>query len=148
MMMRQEPTLRPRVRQTVRGALLLLACAVGGAHPVQAQAPGPRGEVLTLVRISGTVHPQRPAEPPLPFALLEQIERDPFLVQLETRAQVQTGPALVVTFGFPSVAAYRAWSEAPETRQLLDALRTRVSQMETTVSLSRGPHALVAAGGG
>lgn len=131
------------VRQVLTG-VLLLAAAITGARPVAAQDRTPRGDVLTLVSISGTVHHRPAGEPPLPFTLLEQIESDPFLVHMETTARAQTGPALVLTFGFPSVAAYRAWSEAPQTRELLDALRTRVSQLEMTVSLNRGPPAFAA----
>jgi hypothetical protein len=58
---------------------------------------------------------------------------------------VQTGPALDLTFAFPSVEAYRSWYETAETRQLLDELRRRVSQLELTVSLRRGPYGPIAA---
>lgn len=119
-------------------AALLLAVP---AHTQMAISSPPQGSPITLVTITGIVHPGPPGEPPLPFSLLEQIEGDPHLAQMDIQARVQTGPALHLTFTFPSVDAYRSWSQTPETRQLLDELRRRVSQVDLTVSLRRSPAA-------
>jgi|GEM_PF-4120804 len=102
------------------------------ARPRPLQAPP-----ITLVSISGLLAPVRAGDPPLPFEVLAQLERDPFLARMRTEARIQTGPAFLVTYAFPSVDAYRAWAETPQTRQLLDALRQRLSQFELTVSLTR-----------
>ena len=130
----------------------MLLVLVGGLlmrFPLQAQTPEAarhaHGAPVTLVSITGVVAPVRDDEPPLPFEVLENLERDPFLTQLHTEPRAQTGPALLITFSFPSVQAYRAWSAAPHTRALLDLLRQRVSQLELTVSLTRGTAAALSA---
>ena len=122
--------------------LLVLAGGLLFGLPLQAQssvdARPPHGAPVTRVTITGVVAPVRGGEPPLPFEVLERLERNPFLAQMHTEPRAQTGPALLLTFSFPSVEAYRAWSEAPQTRALLDELRQRVSGLELTVSLTRG----------
>jgi hypothetical protein len=127
----------------MKPSIALAALAIALASPLAAQLPAPAPVdqgVTTLVRLTGIVNPIPSGDPPLPFPILARIETDPHLAYLDTEARTQTGPALVLTFAFPSVEAYRAWYETAETRQLLDELRRRVSQLELTVSLRRGPH--------
>jgi hypothetical protein len=131
---------RPRVKRTLFIVLAsLLVAATGQAQGLRPPADPP----VTVVSITGIVNPVRWGEPPLPFAILERIERDPFLANMDTEAQVQTGPTLQLTFAFPSVEAYRRWAEAEGTRQLLQELHQRVSQLELTVDFRRafGPGA-------
>lgn len=122
--------------------LLVLAGGLLLGLPLQAQssvdAAPPQSAPVTRVTFTGLIAPVRAGEPPLPFEVLELLERDPFLAQMHTEPRAQTGPALLLTFSFPSVETYRAWSAAPQTRQLLDELRQRVSQLELTVSVTRG----------
>lgn len=124
------------IKHLLFAAGLLLASP---AHTQMTATPQPHVAPVTLVTITGIVHPGTPGEPPLPFFLLERIEADPHLAQMDIQARVQTGPALQLTFAFPSVDAYRAWSESRETRELLGELRRRVSQVDLTVSLRRSP---------
>lgn len=123
--------------------LLVLAGGLLLNLPVQAQTPaGPRplqSDPVTLVTITGHLAPAPAGDPPLPFDVLQRLERDPFLAQMHTEPRPQTGPAFHLRYAFPNVEAYRAWAEAAETRQLLEILRRRVSQFELTVSLTRGP---------
>jgi hypothetical protein len=122
--------------------LLVVAAGLLLSLPVQAQTAAaprlPQNDPVTLVSITGLLAPVRAGEPPLPFEVLQQLERDPFLAHMQTEARMQTGPALHLTYAFPSVEVYRAWTQTPETRQLLEVLRQRVSQFELTVSLTRG----------
>lgn len=122
--------------------LLVLAGGLLFGLPLQAQssvdARPPQSAPVTRVTFTGVVAPVRAGEPPLPFEMLELLERDPFLAQMHTEPRAQTGPALLLTFSFPSVEAYRAWSAAPQTQVLLDELRQHVSRLELTVSLTRG----------
>jgi len=127
------------------GAALLLATP--GRAQMSSPVPQLEGNPVTLVTITGIVHPVRTGEPPLPFDVLERIERDPYLSRMETESRVQTGPALHLVFAFPSVEVYRAWSETENARQLLVELRQRVSQLELAVSLRRAPAASVEGGG-
>lgn len=129
---------------------MLLVVTAGAllALPGQAQTPAaprlPQGDPVTLVSITGLLAPVRAGEPPLPFEVLQQMERDPFLGQMRTEARSQTGPALHLTYAFPSVEVYHAWTLTPQTRQLLEVLRERVSQFELTVSLTRGAPGVLA----
>ena len=118
----------------VAGGLLLTL----PAEAQTARSRPPQGDAVTLVTITGHLAPVPAGDPPLPFELLQQLERDPFLAQMHTEPRPQTGPAFHLRYAFPSVEAYRAWAEATATRQLLEVLRRRVSQFELTVSLTRG----------
>lgn len=119
-------------------AVFVVLASLLVAVTANAQASGPRADTpVTLVSITGIINPVRWGEPPLPFPVLEKIERDPFLATLETEARAQTGPALQLTFAFPSIEAYRRWADAAETKLLLEELRQRVSQLELTVDLRR-----------
>jgi hypothetical protein len=123
--------------------LLIMAGGLLLSLPVQAQtaaAPRPlQNAPVTVVTLTGLLAPVRAGDPPLPFEMLQQVERDPFLARMHTEPRVNTGPALFLTYTFPSVDAYRAWAEAAETRRLMEVLRQRVSQFELTVSLTRSP---------
>ena len=133
----------------MKRTFFLLAAAAMLSQPLAAQPAAPsaiRGAVVTRVSITGTVNPVAVGEPPLPIPLLQQVERDPFLAELRTEARMQTGPSLILTYAFPSVEAYQAWSQAPGTRQLLADLRQRVSQLELTVSLTRAPTSMTSSG--
>lgn len=127
--------------------LYAAAAAVLLSLPVQAQSIAqPRAiqfEPVTVVSITGTLASVRAGVPPLPFEVLEQIERDPFLAGLSTNPQDGTGPALELTYSFPNVQAYRAWSEAPRTQQLLDVLRQRVGHFDLTVDLIRSQNTMI-----
>ncbi|HEX6040563.1 hypothetical protein [Longimicrobium sp.] len=123
------------------GIALLVAVALLITRPLAAQGLGPdagRESVATVITFSGIIHHgEAVAALPLPFDILEQIERDPNLVELCAEARVQTGPALTLTFAFPNVEAYRTWFQAESTRRLLSALRQRVSQFEASLRLVR-----------
>jgi hypothetical protein len=125
----------------MRRLLMMLGAALILAQPIHAQMSAPipelHGNPVTLVTISGIVHPNPADQPPLPFDVLARIERDPHLARMETESRAQTGPVLELVFAFPSVEAYRAWSASAETRQLMADLRGRVSQLELAVSLRR-----------
>ncbi|MBB4637020.1 hypothetical protein [Longimicrobium terrae] len=127
--------------------LLAAASTVLFALPLQAQSSVQPGaiqyEPVTVVSITGTVESVRAGLPPLPFEVLEQIERDPFLAGLSTEPQEGTGPALALTHSFPNVQAYRAWSEAPQTRELLEVLRQRVGAFDLTVDLIRSQNTMI-----
>ncbi|HEY0014901.1 MAG TPA: hypothetical protein VGC13_01235 [Longimicrobium sp.] len=122
--------------------LLVLAGGLLLSLPAQGQTAAasglPQNDPVTRVSITGLLAPVRAGEPPLPFEVLRQMERDPYLAQMRTEVRSQTGPALHLAYAFPSVEAYRAWTLTPQTRQLMEVLRERVSQFELTVSLTRG----------
>jgi hypothetical protein len=123
-----------------RHAFVFASLALLLSSPLSGQgesATAPRGNTVTVVTITGTVNPTPYGVPPLPFAILQRLELDPFLRQMETEPRVQAGPSLLVTFVFPSVEAYRTWSETAATRQMLDDLQERVSRLSLTVSLRR-----------
>lgn len=132
--------------------LLVMAGGLLLSLPVDAQtaaAPRPlQNDPVTVVTLTGFLAPVPAGDPPLPFEVLRQVERDPFLARMHTEPRADRGPALFLTYTFPSVDAYRAWAEAAETRRFMDALRQRVSQLELTVSLTRGPGGSVAPSGG
>jgi hypothetical protein len=122
--------------------LLVMAGGLLFNLPVAAQtaaAPRPlQNDPITVVTLTGFLAPVRAGEPPLPFEVLQQVERDPFLARMHTEPRAATGPAVFLTYSFPSVDAYRAWTKAEATRRLMEVLRQRVSQFELTVSLTRG----------
>lgn len=131
----------------VLGAGLLLSLPAQAQAQTAAASRLPQDAPVTLVSITGLLAPVRAGEPPLPFEVLRQMERDPFLAQMRTEARRQTGPALHLTYAFPSVEAYQAWTLTPQTRELLEVLRERMSQFELTVSLTRGAPGVLAPAG-
>jgi hypothetical protein len=134
----------------MKGLLIAVVGAVLLVSPARAQSSAqPHAvhfEPVTVVRITGHLAPAQPGNPPLPFDVLAQLERDPFLAGLTTEPRSQTGPGIVLTYSFPNVQAYRAWAETSQTRQLLDVLRQRVSQFELTVSLIRSQSTMILPG--